>query len=148
MFRLFKTIRRIPKRSLYSTQIRSLRYTNNKYHFSIFGESTKDLGLLESYTEGMMSLMKDDMQTAIIKFTETADIFENLGTDNLRICQSLYSIKQKQLLCFYYLKQFDYCLQVLKEIKELNQKLVSFVKQKLYIHKLITRVWKWRNRQC
>ena len=91
---------------------------------------TKDLEMLESYTEGMMAISENNWKKGIIKFTETAEIFDNFGTSNKLICQTQYYIKQKQLLCFYQIKKYDFCLQILKEIKKLNNALISFVKQK------------------
>lgn len=128
-----RSISKFPKLSP-PTQLR----IPNKSQFSLFDASTRDLSMLESYTQGMVCVQNDDWKQALIKFTETAEIFENLGTENLRVAQSLYYIKQKQLLSLYQLRKFDYCLQVLREINQLNQTLANFVP-------INSRTWKSRN---
>ena len=99
----------------------------SRSHFSVFDEPVQDLGLLESYTQGMVHVHGDNWKEALVKFTETAEIFENLGSENLRVAQTLYYVKQKQLLSLYHLRRFDFCLQVLREINQLNQTLAGFV---------------------
>lgn len=126
LFKLISSTTTLMTRSINKRSTTLLR-KNNKYFFSFPNESEQGLEMLESYTEGMISISEDNWKKGIIKFTETAEIFENMTHQNLKILQALYFIKQKQLLCFYHLKQYNFCLEILKEIKEINDKLISFV---------------------
>ena len=93
-----------------------------------FSFDKNELKMLQPYAKGIQALKENSYKDAIVNFKETIKIFESFGTDNLSVQETLLSLKYKELLCWFSLRDFRKCLNLLQKIKILLENILEVIK--------------------